>query len=532
MRSKLPAVIKSEPDWSLLPPNTPQAIRNLLQRCLKKDPRQRLQSIGDARITIDELLSGVLADSSVYAARTVSRSSTSLRHRAPFLWGVAGLLAGGVIVAGLWFAMRKPIASDSPARLSVAMPAGHSLLNDGTNIAISPDSSLIAFVASAGGVSQIWVRQIDDFIPKPIPGTEGGESPFFSPDGEWLGFFAGTKLEKIPLGGGVPQVLCSGAAGNGSAVWASDWTIYYSGGYGALMSVSGYGGKCRSLISPDVIKGAVGFSQARILPDGKSLLVTVENGFGGLESSVALLSLKTLKLRTILQTATNPAYLAPGYLVFGRGGSLWTVPFDLKSLRLTGPSAPVINGVANNNGGVFNQFAVSENGMLVYAPGSETRPEREIVEVDRNGTTKLVTPSPGAYEDLSLSPDGNHLAVTVEGQLWNIWTYDLARKTLARLTFENDNRDPIWTADGKKIAYTSLRDGHWGIYEKPADGNGPEQQVFHSDEWIFVTSFSTDGHSMAFCQDDPVTGAGICSVEVRLAHRGVPRDKKTEKRTK
>lgn len=506
----LAAVVRAEPDWSLLPANTPPRIRELLQRCFKKDARQRLQAIGDARITLDEFLSAAPGDSSFSTAGTVPPSARGFWQRSSFLWGIAGLLAGGAIGVGLWMAARKPAPSPLPVDLSLPMPANYSLRNDGTNIAVSPDSRLIAFAAiGGGGSSQIWVRQLDDFTPRPVSGTEGGESPFFSPDSEWLGFFVGNKLEKVPLSGGVPQVLCAGSVGTGSAVWASNGMIYFSGGLGVLMEVSGYGGQCRQIISPDASKGSIGFSQPRTLPDGNSLLVTVENGFGGLESSVALLSLKTLKLRTILRNAANPAYLAPGYLVFGRAGALWAVPFNVKNSQLAGPLAPVIDGIANNTGGTFNQFAVSENGVLVYAPGSDASPEREVVEVDRDGASKVVTPSSGAYEDLSLSPDGTRLAMTIEGQLWNIWTYDLARKTLARLSFANDNRDPFWTADGKGIAYTSLRNGRWGIYEKPADGNGPERQVFRSDEWTSVNSFSSDGRTLAVSEVDPLTGSEI-----------------------
>ena len=518
----LAAVVRAEPDWSLLPENTPRAMRKLLERCMRKDAKQRLQAIGEARIAIEEMLGGEAEPEVSVAPTTQAVAAPAGRRRDVILWGMAGLLIGGVIVAAIWISLRKPKAAAAPVALSVEMPAGHSLLNDGTSIAISPEGREIAFVAgSAGGSSQIWVRQLGDFTAKPVPGTEGGESPFFSPDGQWLGFFAGGKLQKISLNGGVAQVLCSGAPGNGSAAWAPDWTIYFSGGYGGLMSVSGYGGECRRVISPSEGNGAVGFGQPWMLPGGQSLLVTVETGFGGQQSSVALLSLKSLKLKTLLQDATNPAYLAPGYLVFGRAGALWGVPFDLQKLALTGPSAPLVNGIADNNGGTFDQFAVSESGMLVYAPGSEARPEREIVEADRSGNSQAVTASPRAYEDLSLSPDGNHLAITIEGPLWNIWTYDLVKKTLARLTFENDNRDPIWSADGKSVGYTSLRNGRWGIYEKPADGSGQERLVFHSPDWTFVSSFSPKDQTMAMVQDDPVTGPAIWLLPLEPA--GKPR---------
>jgi serine/threonine protein kinase/Tol biopolymer transport system component len=518
----LAAVVRAEPDWSLLPANTPRTLRKLLERCLQKDAKQRLQAIGEARIAIEELLAGKAEPEPSVAPATPSEVPAAGRRRDGILWGVAGLLAGVAIAAAIWFSMRKPEMPPAPVDLSVEMPATHTLLNDGTSIAISPDGRQIAFVAGgAGGPEQIWVRQLDDFAARPVPDTEGGKSPLFSPDGQWLGFFVGGKLEKISLAGGVPQVLCTGASGVGSGTWAPDWTIYFSGGYGGLMSVSGYGGECRRVISPTESTGAVGFSQPWMLPGGQSLLVAVATGFGGQQSSVAVLSLKTLKLKTLLQDATNPAYVAPGYLIFGRAGALWAVPFDLGKLELTGPSTPLVNGIADNNGGTFVQFAVSESGMLVYAPGSEARPEREIVETDRSGNSQAVTPSPRAYEDLSLSPDGNHLAITIEGPLWNIWTYDLVKKTLARLTFENDNRDPFWTADGKNIAYTSLRNGRWGIYEKPADGSGQEHELFQSAVWSFVSSFSPDDSSMAMVQDNPVTGPDIFLLPLHAA--GKPR---------
>ncbi len=192
----LAAVVRAEPDWELLPENTPRAMRKLLERCLKKDAKQRLQAVGEARIAIEEMLAGE-AEPEASVAPSTQTVSPPARRRDALLWGVAGLLVGGAIAGGIWFSMRKPITPAAPVDLRIEMPAAHSLLNDGTSIAISPDGRQIAFVAgSADGPAQIWVRQLGDFTVKPVPGTEGGKSPFFSPDGQWLGFFAGGKLEK------------------------------------------------------------------------------------------------------------------------------------------------------------------------------------------------------------------------------------------------------------------------------------------------------------------------------------------------
>ncbi len=505
----LAAVVMKEPDWSALPEATPRAIRTLLTRCLKKDPKQRLRDIGEARIAIEETIAGH-AESEPSASATQAVSAPVARGRGALVWGIAGLVAGAAIIAAVWFVTQKPPAPATPVALSIQIPQNHPFLNDLSSIAITPNGRQIAYVTgSEDGSSQIWIRSLGDFAARPVAGTEGAHSPFFSPDGQWLGYFANGKLEKISLAGGVPQVLCSGTAGNGSATWAPGGTIYFSGGFGALLRVSGDGGDCRHILSPNASTGAVAIGQPSILPGGRSLLVAVENGFGGQQSNVAVLSLKTRKLKILLQDATNPSYVAPGYLVFGRAGTLWGAPFDAKSLQLAGPPAPLVSGVADNEGGTFDQFAVSESGMLIYAPGSEAHPEREIVETDRSGNAQVISTSPRPYEDLSLSPDGKRLTLTIEGSLWNVWTFDLATKTLARLTFQDDNRDPFWTADGKDIAYTSLRNGRWGIYEKAADGSGQERLLFHSPVWSVVTSFSPDGRTMAFFQDDPATGADI-----------------------
>ena len=505
----LAAVVMKEPDWSALPETTPRSIRTLLARCLKKDPKQRLRDIGEARIAIEEAIAG-RSEPEPSAPDVQAAPARVARRHSALAWGAAGLFVGAAVVAAAWFATRKAPAPVAPVALSIQIPHDHPFLNDLSSIAIAPSGRQIAYVAgSVDSSSQIWIRQFGDFTAQPVPGTEGGHSPFFSPDGQWLGFFANGKLEKISLAGGVPQVLCSGNSGNGGGTWAPDGTIYFSGGFGALMSVPGDGGDCRQIISPKASTGAVAIGQPNVLPGGESLLVAVENGFGGQQSGVAVLSLKTRKLKTLLQDAVNPKYIAPGYLVFGREGTLWGAPFDAKNLQLAGPAVPLVSGIADNEGGTFEQFSVSEGGMLIYAPGSETRPEREIVETDRTGNAQVISTSPRPYEDLDLSPDGKRLALTMEGSLWSIWTFDLATKTLTRLTFQDDNRDPFWTADGKDIAYTSLRGGHWGIYQKAADGSGQERLLFRPPVWSVVSSFSPDGRTIAFFQDDPATGADI-----------------------
>jgi serine/threonine protein kinase/Tol biopolymer transport system component len=502
----LAEVIKEDPDWALLPAGTPARLTELIRRCLQKDPRRRLQAIGDARIELEDTLA--LTGISDETLPLTAAPRTTARRMA-LLGGLTGLLAGGLLAGAVLFPMLSRPSVTLPVALSISLPPAQSLINDSQALAISPDGTQVAFAAGKpGGGSQIWLRRLGEFAVKAVPGTAGGRSPFFSPDGQWLGFFSGHRLEKVALAGGLPQPLCS-STGSGTGTWAPDGIIYFAAEVGPLMRVPAVGGTCEQLTGAEESKGELALVQPQMLPGGESLLLTIEKGFSAEESSIALVSVKTRQHRILFSNATSPHYISPGYIIFGRSGTIWGVPFDLKHRQLTGYSAPLIEGVANNESSLYEQFAVSDNGILVYAPGAEAQAARQVIEADRNGNTRAITTDNRPCEDLSLSPDGRHLALTIEGPMWNIWTLDLQRNTLTRLTFENDNRDPFWSADGKQVAYASLRNGHWGLYLKAADGSGSEKEIYSSQNWLFPSSFSPDGKHLAFVQQEPTTAADI-----------------------
>jgi eukaryotic-like serine/threonine-protein kinase len=493
----LAAVIRAEPDWSQLPSCTPPAIHALLRRCLKKDPRQRLQAIGDARITIEEVLCG---------APQGPESSTAGTRPAPayisaFPWLLSAFLAIALVTAFLFFPSNasKP---EPPLRLNIALPPGWTFQNNTSiNLAISRDGTKVAYVLRGGGSSsqapQIWLRNLGDFAATPVPGTEGADTPFFSPDGQWLGFYLNQKIQTVSLSGGLPQAICD-SSGPYGATWGTDGEIYFGDEFTGLFRAPSSGGERERILAPDKDNAELGLIEPQILPGGQALLITVVKRFSVEQSSIAVLSLKTAERKILLQNATSPHYVSPGYIVFARSGTLWAAPFDSKLLKLTGEAIPLVSGVANHSGAVMEQFDLSNEGKLVYAPGAESEAQRSIVELDRSGNAHTVTTQALPYEDLSLSPDGHRLAVTVEGIDWNIWVYDLDAKALRRLTFENDNRDPFWSADGKSIVYTSLRNGQWGLYEKAADGTGSEKTLFRSPEWTVASSFSPDNRSLIF----------------------------------
>jgi Tol biopolymer transport system component len=206
-------------------------------------------------------------------------------------------------------------------------------------------------------------------------------------------------------------------------------------------------------------------------------------------------------------------------MVYAQAGSLLAVPFDLAHLKVTGSPVPVLDGVLTglNSGNAL--FTISSDGTLAYMTGGNALATGQVVLVSQNGTSQVLTQSTGAYEDVALSPDGTHVALSVIGPQWAIWLYDIRRATLTRLTLENDNRDPLWTPDGKRVIYSSFRNGQYGLYWKPADGSGPEEQLLTGKDWLWATSFSRDGKELAYMDLSPETGADIWILPLEGDHK-------------
>jgi len=200
---------------------------------------------------------------------------------------------------------------------------------------------------------------------------------------------------------------------------------------------------------------------------------------------IEALTLKTGQRRVSMKGGSNTHYLPSGRLVFARGGSLLVAPFDLAKLAVTGPSLPVLEGVLTNSASGEAHLSVAGDGALVYVPATSLHAQRSLVGVERSGLARPLTAVRRAYEDMSLSPDGRRLALTIEGPTWNVWILELARGALTPLTLEHDNRDPMWTRDGKRVMYASFRNGRYGLYWKPADGSGPEELLTSSEYPLF-----------------------------------------------
>ena len=493
----LAAIVKSEPDWGLLPAETPASIHRLLRRCLTKDAKQRLRDIGEARIVIEETLAGAAEPAEVSPARATAPQPA-------LVWALAGIAAISLAVAA-WSLFRSAPAPPRPvARFTLHLPPNTTMAQSyRPSVAISPDGARIAFVAVRNTSPMIFVRELNRQDATPLAGTEGGTGPFFSPDGQWVGFIASSKLKKAPVGGG-PVVTVQDVPDSRGASWGPDGSIVLSPTItSALLRVPAAGGTPQPLLPLDTKLGEASQRWPELLPDGKALVYNATIGGTGVSvNHVVAASLETGVRHILVRGALAPHYVPPGYLVFVQDGTVMCAPFDAKRLELTGPPVAVLDDVRVNMTSGAVEFSVSREGSIVYLPGGGPI-GRTPIWVDRKGAVKVIPAPPQGYESPRISPDGQRVAFAARGANVDIWVYDLARGTPTRLTFdEGEDETPAWTPDGKRIAFSALRGTRRQILWKPADGSGSEEVLLDTDpaHHVHVSSISRDGRVLLFTQ--------------------------------
>ncbi len=527
----LASVILRDPDWNSFPADTPASIRKLLRRCLAKDPKQRLQAIGEARIAIEETLRGESDEGPdlvpVASGRERPQGSPLQPWRRVLPWAVAGFFALGLISSLLYLWRRSRQAVLPVTRFTLSLPAGDLPLGfgEGPAVAMSPDGTKLAYVATRAP-AQIHLRQLDALLETGIPGTEGGQAPFFSPDGQWIGFFANGKLKKVSTQGGTPITLAEAPIGRGAA-WAPNGTIVFSPSTtSGLMRVSDVGGTLEVLTTPDAASGQRTHRWPEVLPGGKAVLfligkLTRPTYFD--DSQIAVLSLETGKYHVVLEHAAMARYAATsdsnGYIIYAHSADLFALPFDPRRLEVTGRAVPVVQGVSEVVGNGAAHFGLSQYGSLVYCPGGPENESSNLVWLDRKGEEHSIPAPLLPYSIASLSPDGRRVAVgtyaTSGAALHDIEIYDFARNTLNRLTFTGNNDVPIWTPDGKRVAYYSAHAQNPGIYWEPADGSQPAELLAPMASNGAPTSFSPDGKSLAFVQIGAQTSSDIWTLPLQ-----------------
>jgi serine/threonine protein kinase/Tol biopolymer transport system component len=516
----LASVIRAEPDWSSLPGSVPPRIRELLHRCLQKDAKQRLRDIGDARITIQEALTGSSASDAL--------SDTSLTHaprRHGMLWTLPamGLVLGAVCAGFLALYLRPSPGQRVISRFAFALPSPGDQpaasegfpLRDFPAVTISRDGTKIAYIGARGETTQVFLRAVDHLEPQPLPGTTNATSPFFSPDGQWVGFFADGKLKKVSIHGGGATMLCD-APINRSATWGPDNTIIFAPTlFGGLMRVSAAGGSPEIVATPNVSKGELTYRWPEILPGGKAVLFVIAQAqdIGSFsESKIAAERLDTHERKILPIQGTYPRYSPSGYLLFERDGRVFAVQFDPRRLEVTGQPVPVLDGVKTSPNSGAADFMVSDTGSLVYLPESANAHEGLLVWVDRKKQIKELAAPARYYGSPHISPDGGRVAVSIpSGNSGSeVWVYEIPHSTLTRLTFDEHSTAPLWSPDGKQIAFTTYRQTGSVILVKPADGSGAEETLVPGESLILVpTSWSSDGKFLAYWTVGSATGRDV-----------------------
>jgi serine/threonine-protein kinase len=478
------AVIMKDPEWAQLPADLPNSIRNLVQRCLTKNPTLRLQAIGEARITLDRVLSGAKEETATAAG------AQQPMWRQAFPWSVAGILA---IAFGmyLWAPWKGAQAVPEPMRLSVELGADTSLFSGpGTALALSLDGKMLAFTARAatGGVSQLYLRRLDQTQATAVAGSDGARDPFFSPDGKWVAFFnAGSTahLMKVSVNGGAVITLCEAEQARGGS-WGDDGNIVIASANGGLQRVSSEGGTPTDLTKPDATAGESSHRWPQVLPGAKAVLFTAQTKpTSSLDANVVAFSLQSRQRKVVRRGGTYGRFLPDangytGYLLYVQEGNLFAARFDADRMEMTGEPVPVVEGVSEVEPTGSGQFAVSANGTLVYLPGRNRLGTFQIDWVNQQGKAQSLTKQAGLYTNIMLSPDGQRVALDVlAGGTEDIWVYEAQREAMSRLTFgPGSSSNPVWTPDGLRIAYAAAR-GKPGsyIYWQRVDGTGESQKL-------------------------------------------------------
>jgi serine/threonine protein kinase len=499
----LASVIKGATDLNLLPSNLDRRIRDVIERCLQKDTHQRFRDIGDVRYELNRVLTHP-----EWPHRNQDLM-TSVPHRRRMGVAVVAALALSAACTGfaVWFlTLPEPQA---PVRL-VAVPEGEQRIGNGydPDVILSPDGRRLLFLSgssSMASVSDLFIRDLDSLRPRLL--TDSARAPFFSPDGNWVGFVeSNTKLKKVSVDGGPSLSIAdiSTFSPPRGLTWSADDTIIFAtrSVETGLLMVSAEGGTIDVLTTPDAARGESDHLWPEILPGGKAVLFTITNNESIDSAQIAVLDLETKEYDVLIQAGSNPRYAATGHIVYGVQGTLRVVAFDPDERKVHGTPTPIIEGVVTKPTGAAS-FSISHTGSLAYLAGTASvNPERRVAWFDQSGQTEVLDLPPDTYSWPKLSKDGSKLAIvtSVDGND-AIWTYDLGGGTdRRRFTLEGSNTVPIWSPDGETIAFASDREGIPGIWLKNADGRGVAERLTTAEEGTvhWPESWSPDGETLAF----------------------------------
>ncbi len=498
------------PDVRALRDSVPPHLGRAVAKALAKLPADRFHAAAE----FSEALvrpGAAWAPEEVAAARpgttTVPVPVPAIKSRAQLTWPVVAILA---TIAAIWGWLR-PTSTPAPpgvlARFVVTLPSSQQLAEaPGRFVAVSPDGSRLVYVGISTDGRQLYERALDQLSARPIPGTEGATNPFFSHDGQWVGFNVDAELKRVALAGGAALTVTDSTFVGG--YWGADDVVTFTGRNPVgLYQIPASGGTPQLITTADTAQGEFAHAWPQLLPGGKALLFTsISRG----PPRIGVASLETGEI-TYLAEGIQPRYVETGHLVFARaGGSLMAAPFDLDRLEMTGPAVQMLEGVGI--GGSTANFDVSRNGTLVYLARSDDN--RSLVLVDRQGRERPLTDEPRSYDGPRFSPDGNRMAYRVAGANFHIWVRHLQQGTSFRLTFDGANYYPEWTPDGTRVAFIGDRGAGPDLYWKTADGTGSAEPILTAAQAQWDITWMPDGNQLVFRQNDSTTGRDLWTLRL------------------
>ena len=503
-------IMNAEPaPISALQPLTPPGVDLLVRRCLAKDPEDRPDTAHDVANDLRWL-----RDSSGSGASSAVQPRRRAAARAA-VWSAA-VLCAAILGAGAGWLLRPsaPASQDVARALISVSPADRlrSIAADVTigelrpsqrAVALSPDGRLLAFSAVRGERQQLYVRPIGQLEAVPIKDTEGGASPFFSPDGKWIGFWADGALRKVAVTGGPATTLCDTASVIGAS-WGDDDNVVFARYAGGLLRVPAAGGTPTLLTKLDEKRGEISHRLPHVLPGAKAVLFTaVTHYLPDWDTAEIVAQTADGVTRKTVARGADARYLPTGHLLFLRAGTAVATAFDAERLEVTGGEVTVFNDVmqaANTPSSPVEtgagQLATSSTGLVVYATGGIFRDqERVLVWVDRNGNEESLPLPPRAYLGPHISPDGQQMVLWTQGHDRVVWVYDFRRGTMTRVTAEGRNSRAIWAPDGRRVTYASATTGYEQVVSRAADGSGSIEPLPAFGQ---PSSWSPDGRVLAF----------------------------------
>jgi len=507
----LAAVLKTEPDFA----DVPSQAQKLLRRCLEKDQKRRLRDIGDAMPLLETAVAaGPPPGSSLW-------------------WKVAaGVLAAVSLTLGVFLSRSVRPPSQPLTRVTLDLPEFVAPgLATGPSIALSPDGRRVVFIGrGSDGKFRLYTRKLEQEQSAPLEGTEDGYAPFFSPDGQTVGFFANSKLKKISVDGGPAVELCDAPGGQGGA-WGETGNIITALEYAKGLSLIPSGGGTAKLVTELRPGKEYGHVWPQLLPGAETVLFTASPTSQVFdEATIEVQSLRSGERKTLVRGGYYGRYAPSGHLLYMHQGTLYAAPMDVKQLKLRGPAVPIVEEVSRHPANGFAEASLSRSGTFVYVRGEPAR--QTLLWLDGASKTQTLRPTPAEYtSSFRFSPDGKRLALGMtEGANSNIWAYEWESDVITRLTFTRGwDAFPVWSPDGKHILFQSSRHGGAeNLYWMRADGAGDAVRLTESKNVQYPWSFSPDGKRVAFMETGSQTGFDLWTLPLGEMESDHPQPGKPE----